>query len=78
MVIDFDGKKGMQMETNREGFLFKGSDREVTSQVDRELLEAVERKRKEHPELEYHEAMKLVASERPDLDRAHARLMRGF
>jgi len=66
------------MDTNKEAFLFKGSDREVSTQVDRELLEAVERKRKEHPELEYHEAMKLVASERHDLDRAHTRLMRGF
>lgn len=66
------------METNREAFLFKGSDREVTAQPDRELLEAVERKRKEHPELEYHQVLKLVASERPDLNRAHTRLMRGF
>jgi len=66
------------MDTNREGVLFKGSDREVTTQSERELLEAIERKWKEHPELEYHQALKLVASERPDLNRAHTRLMRGL
>jgi hypothetical protein len=43
------------------------------STVEKELLEAVEQKRRENPKLQYHEALKLVASERPELNRRYTR-----
>jgi hypothetical protein len=46
------------------------------SAVEKELLEAVEQKRRENPELQYHDALKLVASERPDLNQRYTRVTR--
>ncbi len=43
---------------------------------ERELLEAVQQKMHGNPKLQYHDALKLVASERPDLDRRYTKAVR--
>ncbi len=42
-----------------------------------EVLDLVEAKMKENPALQYHHALKLVASENPDLDVRYTRETRG-
>ena len=63
------------MEAENTGFCFKGSD--STSEAERKLLLAVEQKLRDRPDLEYYQALKLVASERPDLNMAYTREVRG-
>jgi len=46
------------------------------SEVQKELFAAVEQKQRENPKLQYGEALKLVARERPDLDAQYTRLSR--
>lgn len=45
--------------------------------VERELLDLVDQKLAANPKLQYHEALKLVASERPELDRRYSAIGRG-
>lgn len=46
-------------------------------QVEGALFAAVAEKQKLNPQLQYHEALKLVASERPDLNKRYTQLTRG-
>jgi len=46
--------------------------------AERELLAAVEQKMRDQPSLQYHEALKLVASECPDLSERYTRETRGY
>jgi hypothetical protein len=54
----------------------KGATVEQVYGAEKELLDAVEQKLKQEPNLQYHEALKLVASERPDLNQRYTREMR--
>jgi hypothetical protein len=46
--------------------------------VEQELLALVEQKRRDNPKLAYHEALKLVAAERPDVDERYTTVTRGL
>ncbi|HLI85787.1 MAG TPA: hypothetical protein VKV17_17870 [Bryobacteraceae bacterium] len=51
---------------------------QANTPTEQELLGLVDKKLNENPKLQYHEALKLVASERRDLDRRYTALGRGI
>jgi hypothetical protein len=61
----------------RKPLSIPGSGTGTSTRAERELLDLTARKMAEDPKLQYHDALKLVASERRDLDMQYTAEVRG-